>query len=192
MSNPIARYRPSRRYVLFTLLALAGAAACGWASWNFAETWAIAAVLLVLTSLFTLVMAVRPAIEIHGAHICIGERVIFWREIRQVDRISLTDREPFTVPLVLRLTLPRNEQLLILHPGDSDSCHSLLRHIYRHARTAQLDGLTYREFWGDEASVPSSPALPRARFLLQEDEEEVERLFQRLKVAGRLDSSDES
>jgi hypothetical protein len=134
----------------------------------------------------------RPALEIHGTHLRVGKRVIFWSEIQKLDRIALKDGAPWLAPLLLRLTLHKQGQLLIFHPGDADSCISLLRHVYRYSRTAQLDGVPYNEFWGEPPPVAAPLALPPPRLLLLEDEEEVERLFQRLKVAGRLDGSDES
>ncbi len=197
MNRPIARYRPSRRYVVFTLLALIAAAPSAWVSSQWGMSWLIASILMGLTAGFTLLLAVRPTIEIHDTHVRIGKRIIFWSEIQRLDRISVMNREPWISPLLLRLTLigrpglPVSE-LLIFHPGDMDSCVSLLRHIYRYSRAALLDGVAYNQFWGEQPPVAEPLALPRPRLLLAEDEEEVERLFQKLKVAGRLDGSDES
>jgi hypothetical protein len=192
VSRSIARYRPSRRYAIFALLALAAAGGSAWASTAWGPTWLVASGLMGLTVIVSLLLALRPAIEVHDAHLRIGNRVVFWNEIRKLDRISVWDREPWIAPLLLRLTLPQQEELLIFHPGDADGCISLLRHIYRYSRTALLDGVSYHEFWGEQAPQAAPLALPRPRLLLPEDEEEVERLFQRLKVAGRLDGSDEA
>ena len=57
------------------------------------------------------------------------------------------------------------------------------------ARDALLDGIPYRQYWG-EVLAPSErkqAALPRYRILRPEDEAEVERLYQRLKTVGNLD-----
>lgn len=153
--------------------------------------WLIASILLAATAALTLVLALRPAVEIHGTHLQIGKRVVFWNEIHRLDRISVMDREPWIAPLLLKLTI-KEQEILIFHPGDADSCISLLRHIYRYSRAALLDGVSYNEFWGEQPPVTAPLALPRPRLLLPEDEEEVERLFQKLKVAGRLDGSDET
>ena len=157
----------------------------------------IAAGLLALTAVFTLLLALRPTIEIHGTHVRVGKRVIFWNEIQRLDRISVGNREPWLAPLLLRVTLagPQGlgrQELMLFHPGDMDSCVSLLRHIYRYSRSALLDGVSYNQFWGDQPPATAPLELPRPRLLLPEDEEEVERLFQKLKVAGRLDGSDEN
>lgn len=177
---------------MFTVLSLAGAAASAWMSASWGPSWLTAAVLLALTSGLTLLLALRPAVEVHDGHLRIGKRIIFWSEVQALDRISVWNSPPWIAPLLLRLTLTRQQEFLLFHPGDTDGCISLLRHTYRYSRTALLDGVPYHEFWGEQPS-PSAPlSLPRSRLLLPEDEEEVERLFQRLKVAGRLDNSDES
>ncbi len=196
MNRPIARYRPSRRYLALTLAALIIAAPSAWAATTWGPAWLIAAVLLGLTAGFTLLLAIRPAIEIHGTHLLVGKRVIFWNEIQRLDRISVLNREPWIAPLLLRVTTagPQGlgqEELMLFHTGDMDSCVSLLRHIYRYSRSALLDGVSYNQFWGEQPAVTAPLELPQPRLLLPEDEEEVERLFQKLKVAGRLDSSDE-
>lgn len=197
MSRPITRYRPSRRYALFALLALLAAIPSVWASTQWGPTWIAASVLFAITAALTLLLALRPVIEVHDAHLQIGVRKIYWNEIRRLDRVSVFTDEPWAAPLLLRLTLYGNEEVMVFHPGDVDSCLSLLRHIYRNSRAALLDGVPYNEFWG-EAPVPiqEPPAplyeLPRPRLLLAQDEDEVERMFQRLKSGGRLDDSDHS
>ena len=63
----------------------------------------------------------------------------------------------------------------------------------RTARNALIDGIPYRQFWGE--ALPSQErrlASPKYQLLRPEDEAEVERLFQRLKTVGHLDkTSDE-
>ena len=78
--------------------------------------------------------------------------------------------------------------------------------LRRFSREALLDGVPYREFWGELAAVAraTEPAKKRSSessdadqdvsaplrypVLRSEDEEEVERLFQRLKSVGHLES----
>lgn len=182
---------------MFAFLALVAAAPSAWVASQWGVAWLIGSVLMGLTAVFTLLLALRPAIEIHGTHLRIGKRVVFWNEIQRLDRISVLNREPWISPLLLRITLVSQpglpqQELMLFHPGDMDSCVSLLRNIYRYSRTALLDGVAYNQFWGEQPPVAEPLALPRPRLLLPEDEEEVERLFQKLKVAGRLDGSDES
>ena len=193
MSRLITRYRPSRRYALFALIALSAAISCAWASTRWGAGWIAASALFAVTVALTTVLALRPAIDVYETYVQIGARKILWGEIRAVDRVSVGSTEPLAAPLLLRLTLAAGEELMVLHSGDVDSCVSLLRHFYRSSRAAHLDGVPYGEFWGEPAVPTQAPAplaeLPRPRLLLAEDEDEVERMFQRLKSGGRLDDS---
>lgn len=197
MSRPITRYRPSRRYALFALLALLAVIPSVWASTRWGAAWIAASVLFAITAGLTLLLAMRPVIEVHETHLQIGERKIYWGEIRRLERISVLSQEPWSAPLLLRLVVSSGEEVMVFHPGDVDSCMSLLRHLYRQSRTALLDGIPYSEFWGEAPAAPMAPPaplaeLPRPRLLLAHDEDEVERMFQRLKSGGRLDDSDHS
>lgn len=158
-----------------------GAVFCAWVGLEWGLSWTIAAAAFGLTAAAMLALAARPAIEIHESHLQIGRRVIFWSEIRRLDRTH------WNTPLVVRLTLADGRQMRLLHPGDADSAASLLRHLWRYSRQALLDGVPYHQFWG-EPPAPRKLQAPRPRPLLRpEDEEEVERLFQRLKTVGRID-----
>ena len=182
MSRPVARYRPSRRYLLFTLLAICGTLFSAWTALRWSPTW-IAAGLFALSAAAILLLVCRPAIEIHETHLRIGRRVIFWSEIRRLDQTG------WTAPLAVHLTLANDRRVLLLYPGDLDSSTSLLRHLRRYSREALLDGVPYRQFWGDPAGAAPRKQLPSPRYplLRPEDEEDVERMFQRLKAVGRLD-----
>jgi hypothetical protein len=130
----------------------------------------------------------QPAIEVYEHHLAIGKRVIPWTDIRRLDRTS------WTFPLVVQLTLAGDRKVVVVYPGDIDSGKSLLRHLRRCARNALIDGIPYKQFWGE--ALPSQErramAAPKYQLLRPEDEAEVERLFQRLKTVGHLDkSSDE-
>ena len=89
-----------------------------------------------------------------------------------------------------------DSKVLLIHPGDLDSCNSLLRHVRRLSRDALIDGIPYGQYWGEVLSPQgerNKPAPARYRLLRPEDEAEVERLYQRLKTVGNLDqkSTDE-
>jgi hypothetical protein len=160
------------------------------APWNpapWSPVW-IAAVLFALPASALLLLAFRPAIEIHDAFLKIGRREIPWSHIRRVDQTG------WNVPLAVNLTLKDGSRALLIYAGDLDSSAGLLRHLRRWAREALLDGVPYRQFWGEPASKRTQLAPPRYRLLRPEDEEEVERMFRRLKTVGHLDqrSSDES
>ena len=190
MNHPVARYRPSRRYILFAALAIIGTAFCAWTGLRWPSTW-IAAALFGLTSAALLVLVSRPGIEIHETHLQLGRRVIFWREIRRLDQTG------WIAPLAVNLTLANDHRVLLVYAGDLDSATSLLRHLRRYSRHALLDGVPYGQAWGEMADPGASPeqpprSAPYHPFLSPQDEQEIEKMFQRLKTAGRLDrGSDE-
>jgi hypothetical protein len=167
-------------------MAICGALFSAWTGLHWSATW-IAAGLFALSAGAIIALVLRPIIEIHETHLQIGRRVIFWSEIRRLDQTR------WTAPLAMYLTLADERRLLLIYPGDLDSSTSLLRHLRRYSREALLDGIPYRQFWG-EPSAPARkqlPPAPRYQLLRPEDEEEVERLFQRLKSVGRLDQRDQ-
>jgi hypothetical protein len=104
--------------------------------------------------------------------------------------IRRLDRTGWISPLIVRITLFDDSRLVLVYPGDLDSCNSLLRHLRRLSRDALIDGIPYRQYWGELLSSSGDrkqPPAPRYRILRPEDEAEVERLYQRLKTVGNLD-----
>jgi hypothetical protein len=203
VSRPVSRYRPSRRYYLLLALALTGTVLSVWSAMRWPAAW-MAAGGFAVSALALLALVLQPTVEIHETHLKLGRRSIAWREIRRLDRTA------WNVPLVLRLTLVNktvgksgSERVTLIYPGDVDACRSVLRHLRRYSREALLDGVPYPKFWGDAAThlrqtpperqpAPGPRAvgqLPPARYplLRPDDEEEVERMFQRLKAEGTLE-----
>jgi hypothetical protein len=179
----MTRYVPARHYLSFGITALALAAFSGWLGFQWAFAF-IPAVLFVISSALLLIMAFRPAIEIHEDQLAMGKRRILWMDIRRLDRTG------WISPLIVRMTLFDDSRLLLIYPGDLDCCNSLLRNLRRLSRDALIDGVPYRQYWGealnpgpDRRQLPS----PRYRLLRPEDEAEVEKLYQRLKTVGHLD-----
>jgi len=187
VSLPLARYTPSRLYLSLTLFAFGGAIFSGWMGLRWAPCW-IAAVMFAIFAVILSVVTFRPAIEIHETHLVIGRMAIPWREVQRIDQTG------WNVPLVVNITLSRDHRFLLLYPGDPDSSSSLLRHLRRFSRDALLDGIPYRQFWGvppasDEKGQHTLTDAPaRYPLLRAEDEEEVERMYQRLKSVGHLES----
>jgi Protein of unknown function (DUF3093) len=186
--RPLARFTPSRVYISLTLFAVCGAVFSAWNALRWMPSW-IAAGLFAVSALVLLVVTARPVVEIYETHLAIGRINIPWREIRQVDQTG------WNTPLAVMLTLRDQQRILLLYPGDLDSSVSLLRHLRRFSREALLDGIPYRQYWGEHpAALPAAgkdePAAAPARYpvLCAEDEDEVERLFQRLKSVGHLES----
>ena len=201
MSRPVARYRPSRRYIVFALLAILGTAFSAWTALRWPSTW-IAAGLFGATSVVLIALLWQPVIEIHETHLQLGRRIILWREIHRLDQTG------WIAPLAVTLTLSNDRRVVLVYAGDVDSSTSLLRHLRRYSRNALLDGIPYRQAWGETGEKPEvarksegrktvepgpqnqAPAIHRP-LLRPEEEEEIERMFQRLRSVGRLDQRDQ-
>jgi hypothetical protein len=160
---------------------MGGALFSAWMGLRWAPSWTAAALFAVSGALLLLV-ALRPAIEIHETHLAIGRRLIPWGDIRRIDQTG------WNAPLAVHLTLADQQRILLFYPGDHDSSTSLVRHLRRYSRLALLDGVPYRQFWGEPPEAKDEPIKPAKYPLMRpEDEEEIERMFQRLKSVGRLD-----
>jgi hypothetical protein len=186
MSGPfMTRYTPARHYLYFgtAALALAAFSACLGVKANLWYVF-IPAVLFLISSTVLLVMAVRPAIEIFEEYLAIGSRHVLWMDVRRLDRTG------WISPLIVRITLFDDSRVLLVYPGDLDSCNNLLRNLRKLSRDALIDGVPYRQYWGEALNPgPDRRQLPapRYRLLRPEDEAEVEKLYQRLKTVGHLD-----
>jgi hypothetical protein len=180
----MTRYLPARQYVWFGAAAVLLAGLSAWFGTS-APLAFIPAGGFVLAAGFLFAMALRPAIEIHEGYLSIGKRIIPWMDIRRLDRTG------WISPLIVRVTLFDDSRMVLVYPGDLDSCNSLLRHLRRLSRDALIDGIPYRQYWGEllaPGAVERKQAPPpRYRLLRPEDELEVERLYQRLKTVGNLD-----
>jgi hypothetical protein len=185
----MTRYLPARHYRWFGVSAVVLAGLCGWLAtvhvpYLSEALFFLAAGLFLGVAGFLFFLALRPSVEIHEGYVVIGARVIPWIDIRRLDRTG------FISPLVIRITLFDDSRFVLIYPGDLDSCNSLLRHLRRLSRDALIDGIPYRQYWGEvlaPAAERRQPPVPRYRILRPEDEAEVERLYQRLKTVGNLD-----
>src|ERR1051325_8258031 len=186
----MTRYLPARYYLGFGVAAVVLAGPLGWGGWASAPATLPAfglaylpAALLLLTAGVLFALAARPAVEGHEGYLTIGKRILPWMDIRRLDRTGGIS------PLIVLVTLFDDSRFLLVYPGDLDSCNSLLRHLRRLSRDALIDGIPYRQYWGEllAAGAERKQAPPRYRILLPEDEAEVERLYQRLKAVGNLD-----
>ena len=169
------------------LAALAFTGLTGWFALIWPLSW-IATGLFLASAILFLYLASRPAVEIYEGHVKIGKHAIPWRHIRRLDRSA-------NIPLMVRLTLADKTRILVIYPGDPNSSSGLLRSLRRHSREALIDGVPYRQFWGEAAvSAIARKKLepPRYPLLLPDDEADVERMFQRLKSVGHLDQKTSS
>ena len=179
MSEPLSRYRPSRQFLWAGFVALAIALFSGWVALRWEYAW-IAGGLALASAILLLLMALAPAVEIYDSHVRFGSVSIPWAQIRRLDRSML-------VPLVVRVTLLDKSQVTLFYAGDPESTNNLLRQLRRLSREALIDGVPYRQFWGETAPERKQLPPPRYPLLLPDDEAEIEQMFQQLKTAGRLD-----
>ena len=179
----MTRYLPARHYLWYGIAAVALAGVSGWFGYEYASVSYVAAGIFVLTAALLLAMAFRPAIEVHDGYLSMGRRIVPWMDIRRLDRTG------WISPLIARITLYDDSRFLLVYPGELDDCNNLLRSLRQRSTDALVDGIPYRQYWGEVLSpgTQRKQALPRYRILLPEDEAEVERLYQRLKKVGNLD-----
>lgn len=183
MAVPVSRYLPSRHYLSAGFIAFGLAAFSVWVGFRWTPAF-LPAFLFLLSAAVVLFVAFQPPIEIHETHLKIRKRIIPWNQIRRLDRTG------WVSPLVVHITLLDDVRILLIYPGDLDSANSLLRHLQRYSREALIEGIPYRQFWGEAlTAAPERKQLPSPKYhlLLPDDEAEVERMFQRLKAVGHID-----
>lgn len=181
MTPGAIRFHPARTYLTLAAIALGLAVFSGW--WT--RLWlpaAIPAALFLATGGLALWLAMRPVIEVSEEGLRIGQQFIPWRDIRRVDQTG------WIAPLVADLTLTGKRRIRIIYPGETTNSNRLLRLIQQNSTQALINGVPWRQIFGDPPTVQRpQPAQQRPRLLRAEDEAEVERLYQKLRSAGRLD-----
>jgi len=184
----MTRYTPSRTFLWAGMSALVLGGFCGGYA-VFSLLALVPAVLFLVSAALLLWLALRPPVGIGADFLLLGNRRIPWAEISRVDRTS------WMSPLVVRLQVLDSGRVFLIYAGDFESSGRLLRHLRRSARYALIDGAAYSQFWGEPSTVGETSAplsSPRYRLLRKEDEEEVERMYRRLRSVGRIDSQDAS
>lgn len=182
----MTRYTPSRYYLVAAIVSMTAALQFSWVGFHLALAW-VPAVLFALLAGVLLALAKRPAIEIHPRQLRVGNRSIDWGDIQAVDRTG------WLIPLIVVLTLNSGRRVVLVYAGDLESSRRLLRHLRRFAREALIDGLPHEDYWSDpQPALETAPerkqlSAPRYPLLREDDEAEVERLYQRLKAVGHLD-----
>jgi hypothetical protein len=209
MEPCVETFLPSRWYTRAGWLTLAGSAAV-------ASLGLRSPVLLFLGcagaifAFLLLWLSSRPAIHVGETQFNIGERSIAWREVKEVNRIRLLS------PLILRLKLTNSRRRTLIYPGAVSRVEQLVHLLRKNSHLATFDGIAYRDYWtwssmaglhGSNLQGPKQlgPAqsvqklLPNGspkgtpkmdqpvRMLTQEEEDEIERMYQKLKAVGSLD-----
>ena len=185
MEPSVELFVPARLYARIGWAALGGSLIsifCGYR----APLAFLPAFLCAATALGLFWLASQPAIRVTENQFNIGDRTIAWREVTEVNSSR------FVSPLVLHLRLTNNRKKLLVYPGEPEQIAQLVTLLHKHAHGASFDGIAYKDYWtslnvaaGRNDKANSDQPV---RMLSPEDEEEVERLYQKLKAVGRLDS----
>lgn len=185
MEPTVEIFQPSRLYARVGWAALAGSAVCVLCGFR-APLAFIPGFLCAITAASLFWLAARPAVRIGETQFNIGERAIAWREVREINSSR------FVSPLILKVKLTNSRQKLLIYPGDPERIARLMFQLRKNSHLASFDGVAYRDYWTWTSLAGlngDNPALDQpVRMLSQDDEEEIERMYQKLKTVGRLDS----
>jgi Protein of unknown function (DUF3093) len=147
-----------------------------------------------VSALVLLWLSSRPLIRVGETQFNIGERSIAWREVKEMNRVRLLS------PLILRITLTNSRKKLLIYPGELGRVEQLVHLLRKNSHLATFDGVAYRDYWtwssmtgihgqNQPGQTASKPLLEQpVRMLTSEEEDEIERMFQKLKAVGSLDS----
>lgn len=195
MEPSIEIYQPSRLYSWTAWAALAGSVVCVLCGLR-APLAFIPGFLCATTAAVLFWLAARPCIRVGEAQFNIGERAIAWREVREINtsRFNTTrfNTTRFVSPLILNLKLTNSRHKVLVFPGDPERIIRLTHQLRKNAYLSTFDGVAYRDYWtwsnlaGTRAQTPAHDQP--VRMLSPEDEDEIERMYQKLKAVGRLDS----
>ena len=186
MESPyVENFVPSRLYSRVGWAALAGSlisVLCGFR----APLAFIPGFLCAATAAGLFWLASRPAVRIGDSQFNIGDRSIDWREVREINSSR------FLSPLILRIKLTNSRHAVLVYPGEPERIEQLLFQLRKNSHLAAFDGVAYRDYWtwvSLNGSRSDNPGLEQpVRMLSVDEEDEIERLYQKLKTVGRLDS----
>jgi hypothetical protein len=180
----VKRFCPSRLYLIASAVSLGLATFSIWCAFSWLPA-AIPGALFSACSVLLLALAFRPIIDVRDNGLSIGRNKIEWSRIHRIDRTG------WISPLVVRLTLTDSSVVRLIYPGDVQQSNRLLQLLQQHATHALIDGEAQRPVCAvvpaPEPAVKTSITSLRYRLLTEEDEAEVERLYHKLRTAGRLD-----
>jgi hypothetical protein len=189
MEPSVETFVPSRLYSRVGWAALAGvliSVLCGFR----APLAFIPGFLCGVTAFAMFWLAARPQIRIGESQFHIGERCIAWREVRELNSSR------FLSPLVLKVRLTNSRRALLIYPCEPERIEQLLFQLRKNSHMATFDGVAHRDYWTwltlNNAKTENPVLEQPVRMLSVEEEDEIERLYQKLKAVGRLDSRVES
>jgi hypothetical protein len=178
-------FRPWRLYAYAAWAALAGSIvsiACG----VFAPFALIPAGLLALSSTALFWLAARPVVLVSASQLNIGTRAFAWQEICAIDQICPS-------PLLLRIELTNHRSKLLVYPGEGSRSGELVNQLRKRAFLASFDGVPYRDFelWSklSEEEAGQLGLHQPTKMVSADEEQEIERMYQKLRLSGRLDTA---
>jgi hypothetical protein len=183
-------FKPWRMYSHAAWAALTGfvlSLGCG----LFAPFALIPAVLLAFTSAALFWLAARPRVLISATCFNIGARSIAWQEICSIHQVCSS-------PLILRLQLTNRRRKLLIYPGEPQNNGQLALQLRERAFHATFNGVPFRDYqlWSrlSEKEADELGLQEPVKMVSSEEELEIERLYQTLKLSGQLDpaSKDQS
>jgi hypothetical protein len=181
----VETYLPSRLYARIGWAALAGSAICALCGFR-APLAFIPGFLCAATGAALFWLSRRPPIRLGETQFNIGERAIAWREVREINNSR------FVSPLFLNIKLTNSRHKYLIYPGEPQRIEKLLWQLRKNSFMATFDGVSHRDYWAWAAVAKShgqtTPPEQPVRMLSADEEDEIERMYQKLKTVGRLDS----
>jgi|SRR5579875_3360172 len=185
MEPSVETYLPSRLYARVGWAALAGSAICVLCGFR-APLAFIPGFLCAVTAAALFWFSARPAIRIGETQFNIGERAIAWREVREINSSR------FVSPLILKLKLTNSRSKMLVFPGEPEQIARLMFQLRKNSHLASFDGVAHRDYWTWTSLTGLSgdnPVMDQpVRMLSPDEEDEIERMYQKLKTVGRIDS----
>jgi hypothetical protein len=185
MEPSVETYAPSRLYARVGWAALAGAIVCILCGFQ-AHLAFIPGGLCAVTAASLFWLSSLPHIRVGATQFHIGERTIAWQEVREINSSR------FVSPLILKLKLTNARRKTLIFPGEPEQIARLMYQLRKNASWATFDGVAHRDYWTWNDIKEQSGADPAndnpVRMLSQDDQEEIERMYQKLKSVGHLDS----
>ena len=218
MSEPVARFLPWRHLTTFGFLALALGGFCAWLGRFWVGSYVVAG-LFVVSGAILFLAAFQPVVEIHDRFVRIVNEMVPWNQIRRLDRTRWISPLLLYITLVddrrMRVFYPANLSACaaLLRQLRRNSRESLIDGVAYSEYWGELfpqiapPSASKSSFPSSSSSSSSSKPTdkltevqvsrrqletPKYRLLRQDDEDEVIRLYQRLKSVGHIDPKDRS
>jgi len=175
----LTRYLPSRNYLHLGILAVVLGALSLWIAISWLPA-GVAAVLFLATAAVNFFLFTRDAIELGPDSLILGDREYLWSEVARIEKTG------WISPLVVWIHLKDGRRELLIYPGALDGSRRLSEELSR-CLTRSRESAALRAV----STAAGAAKCRRAPLLNAADEAEVERLFQRLKTVGHLESSED-